>query len=181
MSFFNRLFGGKKETNSEDNGIVTVKDLRKGWRFEYDGESWVVAEYSVYTWDNGVKDLEWEVKSDTGRKEYLNYESVGGSMSMYKEANIKAVWKEALRRMTNDSMSEGSFNYNNIKFSYADEGYADVHGTGESYAMNNWLFADSSKSHFVSFNKYENDYSDCYTGIAVADNEIRNIQRKTAS
>lgn len=177
MSFFKRLFGGKSENSPQDNGIVKVKDLRKGWKFDYDGENWLVTEYAVYTWDNGVKDLEWEVKSSSGRTEFLNYESTNGAISMYKEANVKSVWREATQRMAKDTMDADTFEYDGETFSYLDEGYASVHGTKESYSMSNWLFGNGSKTKLVSFNKYEDNFTECYTGIVVSDNEIKNIQR----
>jgi len=177
MSFFKRLFGRKEKTTDWDNKIVSVKDLRKHWKFRYDGRDWTVMDMSTYTWDNGVKDLEWKVKDATGIIEYLNYESTGGSLSMYKEVNINTVWDRAKKYMKLDEMADKTFEYEGENYVYLDEGYAYVQSFEEGYSVSNWLFTNEDKSIFFSFNSYEDGTKDCYLGISLSDDAVKNIQR----
>lgn len=177
MSIIKRLFGIRKaHKGSADTQVdFEVPDLKKGFILDYDFRSWEVEDVVVYTWDNGVKDYEYNI-TDGKEKKYLNYETVGEHLSIYWEANMNDVWSEARRKIRkNEDITESEFEYKGNTYYYSGEGTAKVKNSVETYHMQNWLFRNDTDDTLISFNKYEDNSMEVYVGKKLKKHEVSNI------
>lgn len=177
MSLFKRLFGIRKaKKGSEDTQIdFDVPDLKKGYILDYDFRSWEVEDVVLYTWDNGVKDYEYNL-FDGKEKQFLNYETVGQQISIYCEANMNDVWSEARGKIRKSvDITEDEFEYKGNTYYFAGEGSAKVKSSIETYHMQNWLFKNDTDDTLISFNKYEDNSMETYVGKKLKKHEISNI------
>src|SRR5688572_23607437 len=127
ISFFKRLFGKQKAASGQDGNEAKidheVKDLKKGYILDYDMRTWEVREVSTYTWDNGVKEYEYDL-FDGKDKYFLGYAPSDDTINIFWEGILENVWSMARAYMRGDSpmMREGTFQYNGNDYHYAAEG-----------------------------------------------------------
>ncbi len=177
MSLFKRLFGIRKaKKGSEDTQVdFGISDLQKGYILDYDFRSWEVEDVVVYTWDNGVKDYEYNIY-DGKEKQYLNYETIGEHVSIYWEGNMNEIWADARKKIRkNEDITENEFEYKGNTYYFSGEGSAKVKSSKETYHMQNWLFQNDTDETLISFNKYEDNSMEAYIGKRIKNNEISNI------
>ncbi len=177
MSIFKRLFGIKKASKETDDTKIDyeVQDLKKGYILDYDLGSWEVQDVAVYTWDNGVKDFEYTI-FDGKQKQYLNYETVGGAISIYWEENINDIWSQARQKIRRgQDIMDDVFQYKGNEYYYSGEASARVKSLTETYDMQNWLFKTDDDDTLISFNKYEDNSMDAYVGKKLSNHAVSNI------
>lgn len=176
MSLLKRLFGIRKANKSTGDTQVDfeVKDLKKGFILDYDLKSWEVQDVAVYEWDNGVKDYEYTI-FDGKEKQFLNYESASGNISVYWKSQINEIWGDfrAMIRKGEDITNE-TFTVGGSEFYFAGEGAARVKSMTETFHMTNWLF-QSDDNRYISFNKYEDGFLEAYEGIGLSPHAVSNI------
>jgi hypothetical protein len=180
ITFIKRLLGLKKGDNLDPETQVDfeVKDIQKNYILDYDFTSWQVQDKAVYTWDNGVKDLEFTI-FDGQKKLYLNYESIDQKTSVYWDVNIDEVWNQFKTFIRKDvEMDDKTFGYKGQTYHFHGEGTARVKGSSETYNMQNWLFLSNGGEFLISFNKYDDRSFDAYQGKYIKDHEISNILPK---
>lgn len=177
MSIIKRILGIKKarKGGSDEQIDFEVADLKKGFILDYDFRSWEVKDVVVYTWDNGVKDYEYNIYDGRDMK-FLNYETVGNSISIFWEGHINDVWPDARGKIRNNQdITNSEFVYKGQKFFFSGEGTARVKSSSETFGMQNWLFENDSDDTLISFNKYEDNSMEVYVGKKLKTHEISNI------
>ena len=177
ISLIKRLFGIRNANKDTTDTKIDfdIPDLKKGYIFDYDMSSWEVEDVVVYTWDNGVKDLEFNIFNGKD-KMYLNYEKAGSQVSIFWEAKLNDVWAEARNNIRKKvDISEREFKYKGNTYYFAGEGSAKVSSSTETFHMQNWLFQTDSDDSLVSINKYEDNSMEVYVGKKLKLHEISNI------
>lgn len=177
MSLIKRILGIKK---ANKGGVDTqvdfeVADLKTGFILDYDFKSWEVKDVVIYTWDNGVKDYEYNI-FDGREMKFLSYETVGNAISIFWKENLNDVWPDARGRIRNNQdITNSEFVYKGNKYYFSGEGTARVKSATEIFTMQNWLFENDSDDSLISFNKYEDNSMEVYVGKKLKTHEISNI------
>lgn len=180
ITLIKRLLGIKKASNTEADSKIDfeIKDIEKNYILDYDLSSWQVKDKSIYTWDNGVQDLEFTIV-DGKKKLYLNYESLEEKASMYWGVNIDEVWSGFKNLIRKDvEIDDQSFSFKGKTYYFVGEGTARVKSTSETFNMQNWLYKSDDGESLVSFNRYDDRSFDAYQGKYITEYEISNILPK---
>lgn len=178
MSFFKKLFSPKAAPKPEPKIDYNVAEIKVNYLVDYDFQSWIVEDSSLYKWLDGPRELEFTLV--TGKKKrFLNCNMQSQNLSVFWKGKFNDVWLAGRSKMLNETISvNDGFQFDNRNFVFSGNGEAEVEGTSETYNMKNWLFECDKQEYLVSFNKYEDNSIEVYIGKRLKDHEVSNIMRR---
>lgn len=178
MGLFDRF--KKKEEPSYDPTNMSVRDLDKGFVFEYDMKTWVVNEVYEYDWGNNFFTREYKI--DNGEEQlFLSIEEDDElEISISKKIKIRAIDEDLPEQIVNTERPPKKLHYDGKTFLLENESPGFFHDMANSDKdawdeFISWSYYDDSEKFILCIEQWEEREFESSYGVFVEDYEISNI------
>ncbi|MBO0591239.1 DUF4178 domain-containing protein [Cellulophaga sp. E16_2] len=167
----------KKEERHYDPTNITVRDLGKGYIFEYGIETWTVTALFEYDWGNNYFTREFVIKNGTIEK-FLHIEDDGGLVvTLSEKVKLRKLGEDVCDYMESNQKPPKKINYKGVTY-YLDEktpGYSKEIDAANWEELVSYNYLDEEEEKTLSIEQYDDEEFEVSKGIIIKEIEISNI------
>ena len=173
------FFKSKKEEPHYDPTNISIRDLQKGFIFEYDLKTWVVNE--VYEYDWGDNYFSREFKIDSGEEvSYLHMEEDDElELSITQKVKVLTIDENLPEYINDHQKPPKTLTYKGIKFYLDSENpgyFRSISDESKDWIeMISWEYYDEEDKHLISIEQWGEREFDAAYGVTVEEYEFSNI------
>lgn len=174
------IFKKKEEERHYDPTNISVKDLGKGYIFEYALETWTVTAFFEYDWGDNFFTREFVIKNGTKEK-FLNIEDDGGLIvTISEKVKLRKLGEEVCDKIDKKGKPPKKINFEGVQY-FLDEkspGFCkEIDATNwEELISFDYLNEEEEKT--LCIEQYGDDDFEVSSGIVISENDISNILPK---
>jgi hypothetical protein len=167
----------KKEERHFDPVNITVRDLGKGYIFEYEAESWTVIAVFEYDWGENYFTREFVIKN--GEKEkFLHIEEDGGlTVTLSEKLKIRHLGDAVLDRIEEKGKPPKKIEYENVTY-YLDEksyGYSKEIDSEKWEELISYDYLDKNETKTLCIEQYSEENFEASIGKIIKETSISDI------
>jgi hypothetical protein len=171
-------FFKKKKEADYDPLNITVKDLKKGFVFEYDLRQWeVIGEYT-YDWGDNYFSKEYRI-TDGRDTHFLSVEEDDEiEVVLYDKMKVSQIDGDIAGEIIKNQIPPAKVKVKGMTFRRENEspGYFKEESTDKDWVeFINWQYYDESEKHVLSIEQWEEKEFEASFGTIINDYEITNI------
>ncbi len=171
-------FFKKKKKNDYDPLHITVEDLKKGFVFEYDLDTWIVEEEYTYDWGDNYFTKEFKISS--GRNSfYLSVERDDElELSISKKIKIGMIEEDIASEIELNENPPKTIVYKNKTYYKESESpgfFLDENGKNDWEELIAWTYYDEEEKEILSIEQWGDADFEASHGKIIQEFEISNI------
>ena len=168
-------FFKKKKEPIYDISDIKIKDIDRGFVFDYNFKSWIVKAVGEYDWGNN--NFSREYKIDSGDEiAYLELED--SDILFTKPFNIHKLEEDFTEEIMNKDKAPSKIHYNNQIYYLESESagyYRDCSKSTEDWEeLISWDYYTEDKK-VINISQWDERTFECFTGITLKNHQISNI------
>ena len=171
-------FFKKKKESDYDPLNITVKDLRKGFIFEYDLRQWEVIGESTYDWGDNFFSKEYKITDGKDTFFMSVEEDDEVEVVLYEKVKVGRLEGDVAGEIIKNQMPPGEIHYNGMVFKRENESpgyYKDEDAGTDWLEFINWQYYDEGEKHVLSIEQWEEKEFEASFGTIIREFEITNV------
>lgn len=174
------LFGSNDNDENKrhyDPLHIKITDLRKGFMFDYDLETWQVQEHYEYDWGNNIFTDEYKV-SDGKNTRFLYIDTNDDlRVSWNKKVKFVEIDVDLLKKIVKKDEAPKKLEYNNQLFHKvsSDYGHFKKVGSDDEYEFVNWDFETKDNKELISVYRWGEEEIETSYGVYIKEDDISSI------
>jgi len=176
MGIFDR-FKKKKEERHYDPTNITIRDLGKGYIFEYATETWTVTALFEYDWGDNFFTREYVIKNGNEEK-FLHIEDDGGlTVTLSEKVKLRKLGEEVCDKIDTKGKPPKKIYFEGIKY-FLDEksqGYCKEIDAISWEELISYDYLDEEEAKVLCFEQYSDENFEVSKGIIINELDISNI------
>lgn len=167
----------KEDERHYDPTNITIRDLGKGYIFEYAIESWTVSALFEYDWGDNHFTREFVIKNGTTEK-FLHIEDDGGLVvTLSEKVKLRKLGEEVCDFMESNQKPPKKIVFEDIKY-YLDEkspGYSKEIDADNWDELISYNYLDEEEEKILTIEQYDEEEFEVTKGIIINELSISNI------
>ena len=176
MGIFDRFKKKKKEQHYDPTNI-TIRDLAKGYIFEYATETWTVTALFEYDWGNNFYTREFVIKNGNEEK-FLHIEDDGGlTVTISEKVKLRKLGEEICDKIDSKRKPPKKINFEGVKY-FLDEkspGYCKEIDAENWEELISYDYLDEEEKKTLCFEQYSDENFEVSKGIIISELSVSNI------
>lgn len=171
-------FFKKKKESDYDPLNITVKDLRKGFIFEYDLRQWEVIGESTYDWGDNFFSKEYKITDGKDTFFMSVEEDDEVEVVLYEKVKVGRLEGDVAGEIIKNQMPPAEIHYNGMVFRRENESpgyYKDEDAGTDWIEFINWQYYDEGEKHVLSIEQWEEKEFEASFGTIIREFEITNV------
>tara|TARA_B100000809_G_scaffold22902_1_gene20041 strand:- start:8043 stop:8594 length:552 start_codon:yes stop_codon:yes gene_type:complete len=171
------IFKKKKEERHYDPTNITIRDLGKGYIFEYATETWTVTALFEYDWGDNFFTREFVIKNGNEEK-FLHIEDDGGlTVTLSEKVKLRKLGEEVCDKIDSKGKPPKKINFEGVKY-FLDEksnGYSKEIDAAEWGELISYDYLDEQEEKVLCIEQYGDENFEVSKGIVINELAISNI------
>ena len=180
MGLFDSFKKKKPEPEqSYDPSNITVANLRKGFLFDYDLQTWTVKEEYKYDWGDGFFTKEFQVSNGKDSRYLHIAEDNGISLTWTQKVRIRTINEDLPEQIIKNDYPPKKLTYQNITYFLDGESagyFNDAGSKSQDWSeLISWEYYDESGNHLLAIEQWGERDFDAAVGELIQEGEISHI------